>query len=99
MKTLNINGQTVYYGIIYDYDEVNGETAETKFYLTNNVYKKVKKYRFFGPLITVPNNKMVFRLGYDIESVNRTKGGVRKDIERKIELLGRAEEIANGEIV
>tara|TARA_R110000772_G_scaffold17946_1_gene49734 strand:- start:1303 stop:1602 length:300 start_codon:yes stop_codon:yes gene_type:complete len=99
MELLNVNGKTLYYKIIYDYDEVNGETAKTKFYLTNNVFKNVKKYRFFGPRITVPNDKVVFTLGYDIESVNRTKGMVRKDIERKVELLGREEEIANGEII
>jgi hypothetical protein len=97
MKTLEINGVTLQYEMLYHNSEY-GENTWYRFYLgtTTKIYRK---YRLFGERITVIEPKYVFTIWRDIESKLYTKKQVRGWIEHELELMGREDEIKRGEII
>lgn len=92
-KTWNLK-----YKIFSDADEYNGHYYFTEFYLGEET-RTYRKYWLWGDYITETNPKMVFKLYNNIESIDYTKDQIRGKIIHHLDLLVRAEEIANGEIV
>lgn len=97
MKELTIQGKTLQYEIMSDVSEY-GANSWTEFYYGVST-RTYKKYIFFGELITEVKPKHVFTIWRDIENKQYTKKSIRKLIEHELELFGRAEEIARGEII
>jgi hypothetical protein len=71
----------------------------THFYSFAPIRTKRKKWYFFGPEIEITSHEKLFTLKYSIESVDVLAKTIRQDLEREIELLNRAEQIANGQII
>jgi len=104
LKKIEFIGRIFYYHA-GEYDNGHFDWEETSFYETNDKYKVVPKYfllNFFN-IITetkvVSDNKLLFKLHINIDSNCYTKSEVRKKIQRKVDLLDRAVEIKNGEII
>ncbi len=99
MKKLEINDKTLYYKIIgFDCGEYGVTTCyKTYFFLEPKM--KVKKYWLWGSIIEIENTHEVFMLDYSIEEEWRTKLEIREDLEYRLELLNRKEEIKRGEII
>ena len=97
LKTLEINGVTLQYEMLYHNSEY-GENTWYRFYLgtTTRTYKKCW---LFGKKITLIEPKYVFTIWRDIESKDYTKKQVRGWIEHELELLGREAQIRKGEII
>jgi len=98
LKKLKFDNKIFYYIVKHHYSDY-GENSWTNFFSTNDKIRLVKKYRIFGPLVEVIDNKFLFRLDYSIESCNYTKEKVRKDLTKQVALLGRCDEIKRGQIV
>lgn len=97
LKTLEVNGVTLQYGVHHDCSEY-GETSLTRFY-HGTITRTYKKYWLFGEVITNIEPKYVFTIWGDIESKSYTKKQLRKLIEHQLELMYREEEIDRGEII
>lgn len=103
LKPLDFDGKMLYYWVEFKYHPY-GDWEITHFYFTNDKSKiewKLPGLQFLGFTDTkrVPSNKEVFELDYDIESFFYTKKQVRKDIQRKMDLVERVKEIAKGQII
>ena len=97
MKTISINGKELEYEILYDVSEYD-EYYSTVFY-DGVVMEEYRKYLLFGPKLKREKRKEVFTLYFSIEDPSYTKDEIRSILERKVELLGRKEEIENGELI
>ena len=98
LKKIEFEGTTFYYRVFVE-DGDYGDYYWTEFYKTNNVSKIKRKYWLFGPLVPVPANKKVFKLRFNIEDCRNTKGDIRSNISREVELMNRCEEIKKGELI
>jgi hypothetical protein len=99
LKELKFHGKTYYYKVEYDFNE-SGEKEWTNFYYTNDVSTFRNKYRIFGgPVVMVPANDVIYQIDINIESCKYTKEEVRKKVQRMVDILGRCEQIKNGEII
>jgi hypothetical protein len=99
LRSFDYDGKTIYFEEIWDCGEW-GEWVETKFYKTNNKWKKIRP--FFGLLSerTVSANvQYPFVLQDAITCCHRTKEQNKKYLDHQFELMGRCEEIKKGEIV
>ena len=73
---------------------------DTIFYFYEPTITKIKKYWIFGSLVDKITYKHAFTLhGFNIESSKNSKKEVRKKISDEVDLLNRAKEIKNGEII
>ena len=97
LKTINIDERVLGYKVCHDVSEVDSYSW-TEFY-EGVVPVTRRKYWLFGEKITVNEPKLIFKISRDIEDTSYTKSQVRAWIERKLELMGRAEEIKRGEII
>jgi hypothetical protein len=70
----------------------------TNFYEGTEI-KTHKKYWLFGETITKVIPKLVFKLYFNVEDVDRTKRELSAILHRRLELLERANEIAKGELI
>lgn len=102
MKSLEINGVTLYYEKEWcGHPDVS--ELDTHFYTLEG--KRPEKKWSWRKLRKVETGNMIdnfvkrFEIGRDIESSKYTKGQVRNWIAHRVELLGRAKELANGEII
>lgn len=93
---ITISGEEFFYNVeIYDSEYADFYTV---FYKEVEV-KTRKKFIFFGPIVTREVPKILFKTEFSIKTVMKTKDEVRKILERKVELLSRAEQIKKGEII
>lgn len=97
MKTIKINNRTFEYEVLCSQSEFD-TSWRTEFYDGTETYTK-RKYILFGEKQTLVRPKLIFTFYWNIEDVFYTKKQVREKLERQIELLDRAEEIAKGEII
>jgi hypothetical protein len=100
MKEITIKGRKYLYEINRhsgDYDTSGWQ--ETIFYNATPITKTRKKYWLWGPIVEYFEYNELFRLHIDIESPELTKNFVTKKVMEKIDLLGRKEEIARGDIL
>lgn len=101
-KTIEINGETFNYEVIYDVD-AHGNVYEWTEFFKDTYEKTTKKFWLFGPLVTETIYDPLFTVNFDIESTFYTKEytnkGVNKAYNNYIALLKRPEEIKNGEII
>lgn len=97
MKTLTINNRTFKYKSFYGESEF-GTHESTEFY-QGTITKTHKKYWLFGSEITKIKPKLAFRIWKDIENKGYTKKQIKDWIQHEVNLLDRAEEIRNGEII
>ena len=97
MKTLTINNRTFKYKRFHSESEY-GTHESTEFY-QGTITKTHKKYWLFGKEITTIKPKLIFRIYRDIENKSYTKKQVRAWIQHEVDLLDRADEIRNGEII
>lgn len=97
MKKITINDRTFEYQVFAETSEY-GTDFTTEFYEGTETYVQ-RKYLFFGEKQTLVRPKNVFTFNWNIEDPLFTKKQVREKLERQVELLGRAEEIAKGEII
>lgn len=58
-----------------------------------------KKWFLFGETIKVKKDVLLFRFNWNITNPRYTKKEVRKEIEKKLKILKREEEINRGEII
>jgi hypothetical protein len=97
LKHIEINGHKFDYMIFSDCSEY-GEWDWTEFYQGTEIERR-RKYWLFGEIIETVVPKLAFKLNFSIEDPDYTKQRVRSAIEKQIELLTRAEEIAKGNII
>lgn len=97
LKTLEINGISLQYGMFESHGEYGGSTF-VRFYMGTTT-RTYRKYWLFGEKITVIEPKYVFTIWRDIESKQYTKKQVKGWIEHELELLDREAEIRKGEII
>lgn len=97
MKSITIKGKELKYEIFYDCSEY-GEYYSTVFYDGVETVE-YRKYLLFGPKLKKEEPKEVFTLYFNIEDDSYTKDDLRRILEKRVELLGRAEEIEKGELI
>lgn len=99
LSSFEYKGRTIYYEVFSDCTEY-GTWHWTKFYKTNNRWRKKQTFFGFGKPKLVPcNEEYPFTLPVDITDCHRTKEENRKYLDRQFKLIGRCEEIKKGEIV
>lgn len=98
MKKLLIKGKEFEYKVFSDSDEYNGVYYWTEFYIGTEE-ETYRKYILFGKKRTVLVPKLMFKVYFNIESPSYTREHVRGQLELQVNLLGRKEEIARGEII
>jgi hypothetical protein len=102
LKELNVNGTTIYYKTFFR-DSEYGSWEWTEFYRTNNKTKPRLRYYIFGNEIQVPDNKMSFKVDFDVEDCHMDKDEVRRKVtkamNRQQKLHDRCKEIKNGNII
>ena len=96
-ETLEFQGRTLYFKV-REWSGEYGSHYTTQFYLELKT-KKVKKYWFFGPLVDVPDNEMVFEINCDVKNPYYSKQDIRKKIQEKLDIYNRSIEIKNGKYV
>lgn len=97
MKEIELMGHTFKYYTNFDCSE-HGEIYETCFYKETRIQKR-KKWLLFGELIETEVPIVLFSIYADSNSVLIPKSWWRNEIEKKIELLYRKDEIKNGELI
>ena len=97
MKTITVKDYTLHYKVEYDVNEF-GDCEWTDFFLGTETVTR-RKFWLFGKKIEKQVPKFVFSVNFDIETPTRTKQEIREILERRVELLNRAEEIEKGEII
>jgi len=93
MKPIIIHGKEYYYQVFLDTSDLD----ETSFYKKEIVTRK--KYYLWGEKIKVDEYNRVFRVSFNIESPYISKEYIRKEIDKELAILKRAEEIKRGEIL
>lgn len=102
MKELSYTRNGKEYNFVYETKCDIGEYGEshwTDFYSPEPIKYKIRKYLFFGPLIEKTKYKKVFQIVFNVEDPRYTKLEVRKELNRRIDLMNRKSEIERGEIV
>jgi hypothetical protein len=97
MKEIIINGQTFKYKKFYDCSEA-GDWEWTEFYKAVYTVKR-KRWILFGKEYDEEVGIPLFICHFDIESTTITKSKLKQILEREVELLGRKQEILNGELI
>lgn len=97
-RKIEIGGRTLRY-----YIKTN-PCGEFDDYLTTIFYEETKvsyrkKYWMFGPTVKVEKPIKLFTIFANADSPNLPKSWWRKQIEGKLELLNRSQELKNGELI
>jgi hypothetical protein len=100
MKKLEYKGRTFFYKIesyeCGDYGIFNCyETIFYKFIKTNII----KKYWLFGPDVEHAEYKELFSLTFNVEDNSISKKELRHELDKKVVLLDRYDEIKNGGLI
>jgi len=102
LKELNVDDTIVYYKTFYR-DSTYGGWEWTEFYRTNNKTRPRLRYYIFGDTIQVPDNKMSFKVDFNIEDCSLKKDEVKKSIVKAMtkdeKRIARCKEIKNGNII
>lgn len=97
MKEITIGNRTLQFQVKCEANEA--ESYEyTEFYEGTETVSR-KKWVFWGKTITEERPKLVFTIYSDICSTNLTKEYWRREINKKLELLDRRDQILKGEYV
>lgn len=88
-----------YEGVDYLYEVVVDEYTSTNVYSGVPIEYWEKKYWFFGPMVLKKENKLLFCLNFNIESLELTKQDVQSRFNYALNLMARRQEIENGEII
>lgn len=92
-----MNGRTFQYEVSLDplTDEYH-----TEFYSgTRTVRRRAGLFGLFGPAVEREEPVLAFVLDFDVEDPQHTKDEVRAALERGVATMGRADEIARGELI
>jgi hypothetical protein len=101
LKELKIEHKGIIRNLLYEvcyHVSEYGESHWTVFY-EGETTKTYRKYWLFGEKITEIVPKEVFTIWFNIEEPTRTKRELSERLHRELEILGRADEIAKGELV
>jgi hypothetical protein len=96
-KQVELMGHTFKYYTNFDCSE-HSEHVETCFYKETRIEKK-RKWLLFGELIETEVPIVLFKIYADANSVFIPKSWWRNEIEKKIQLIKRKEEIENNELI
>lgn len=101
MYEIEINGRKLNYKIYYSSSEY-GDSYETVFFDKIMVQEKRwswRKFKFVETGKLIEENKKLFCLYLDLHDATYTKSEIREKLNKKMEILGRAEEIERGEVI